>query len=265
MPGSWKLMASTAGKTSRRIEVIGLGGLPEIRPGDDLASLALDACEREEIVPADGDIFVVTQKVVSKSEGRIVSLSGVAPSALALQFGEESGRDPRLVEVVLREARRVVRMDRGVLVTETRHGLVCANSGVDASNVEEEDAVCLLPEDPDRSAEGLRTALSARTGKSLAVLVTDTFGRPWREGQVNVAIGIAGLEPVHDHRGLVDPQGRKLMVSEIAVADEIAGAAELVMGKLDRVPIAVVRGYPFEPADGGILRLLRDPDQDLFR
>jgi coenzyme F420-0:L-glutamate ligase/coenzyme F420-1:gamma-L-glutamate ligase len=156
-------------------------------------------------------------------------------------------------------------MDRGILVTETRHGLVCANYGVDASNVEEEDAVCLLPEDPDRSAEGLRSALNARTGKRLAVLVTDTFGRPWREGQVNVAIGIAGMAPLIDHRGLLDPQGRTLRVSEIAVADEIAGAAELVMGKLDRVPVAVVRGCPFEPGDGGIRRLLRDREQDLFR
>jgi coenzyme F420-0:L-glutamate ligase/coenzyme F420-1:gamma-L-glutamate ligase len=265
MPDSWKLMEAIAGTASRRIEVIGLGGIPEIRPGDDLAALTLDACDREEIEPADGDVFVFTQKVVSKSEGRIVSLTGVEPSALALRFGEESGRDPRLVELVLQEARRVVRMDRGILVTETRHGLVCANSGVDASNVEEEDAVCLLPEDSDLSAERIRTALTERAGKSLAVLVTDTFGRPWREGQVNVAIGIAGMEPIHDHRGLVDPRGRKLLVSEIAVADEIAGAAELVMGKLERVPVALVRGYPFEPGDGGIRRLLRAREQDLFR
>jgi coenzyme F420-0:L-glutamate ligase/coenzyme F420-1:gamma-L-glutamate ligase len=254
-----------ARKASRRIEVMGLGGLPEIRSGDDLAALALDGCEREGIEPADRDVFVFTQKIVSKSEGRIVSLSGVEPSPLASRFGEESGRDPRLVELVLREARRVVRMDRGILVTETRHGLVCANSGVDGSNVEEEDAVCLLPVDPDRSAERLRIALAGRTGKSLAVLVTDTFGRPWREGQVNVAIGIAGMDPLQDHRGLADPRGRKLQVSEIAVADEIAGAAELVMGKLERVPAAVVRGYPFVPGDSGLRRLLRPPEQDLFR
>jgi coenzyme F420-0:L-glutamate ligase/coenzyme F420-1:gamma-L-glutamate ligase len=253
------------GRVSRRIEVIGLGGLPEIRPGDDLAALALDACDREEIEPADGDVFVFTQKIVSKTEGRVVSLTGVEPSALASRFAEESGRDPRLVELVLQEARRVVRMDRGILVTETRHGLVCANSGVDVSNVEEEDSVCLLPEDPDRSAEQLHTALTKRTGKSLAVLVTDTFGRPWREGQVNVAIGISGMEPIADHRGFVDPRGRKLLVSEIAVADEIAGAAELVMGKLERVPAALVRGYPFEPGEGGIRRLLRTREQDLFR
>jgi coenzyme F420-0:L-glutamate ligase / coenzyme F420-1:gamma-L-glutamate ligase len=255
-----------AARGSRRIEVMGLPGLPEIRPGDDLVALSLDACGREGIEPEDGDVFVFTQKVVSKSEGRIVSLASVEPGALASRFGKESARDPRLVELVLREARRVVRMDQGVLVTETLHGLVCANSGVDASNVEEEDSVCLLPEDPDRSAEALRSALVARTGvKRIAVLVTDTFGRPWREGQVNVAIGVAGMEPIADLRGLVDPSGRKLQVSEIAVADEIAAAAELVMGKLDRVPVALVRGYPFEPGEGGMRRLIRERALDLFR
>jgi coenzyme F420-0:L-glutamate ligase/coenzyme F420-1:gamma-L-glutamate ligase len=252
------------GRLSRRIEVFGLGGLPEIRTGDDLAALALDACDREGIEPADGDVFVFTQKVVSKSEGRVVALADVEPSELARRFGLESGRDPRLVELALRESRRVVRMDNGVLLTETRHGLVCANSGVDTSNVEE-DAACLLPEDPDRSAEGLRSVLAARAGRRLAVLVTDTFGRPWREGQVNVAIGVAGMEPLADHRGLVDPRGRKLLVSAIAVADEIAGTAELVMGKLDRVPVALVRGYAFQPGAGGIRSLLRDRGQDLFR
>ncbi len=259
------MAAANLGTTSRRIEVLGLSGLPEIRSGDDLVALTLDACEREGIEPADGDVFVFTQKVVSKSEGRIVSLAGVEPSALASRFAEESSRDPRLVELALREARRVVRMDQSVLVTETRHGFVCANSGVDASNVDEEDSVCLLPEDPDRSAETLWSALSEQTGKRLAVLVTDTFGRPWREGQVNVAIGIAGMDPIADLRGHVDPRGRKLLVSEIAVADEIAGAAELVMGKLDRVPVALVRGYSFEPGRGGVKRMLRDRAQDLFR
>jgi coenzyme F420-0:L-glutamate ligase/coenzyme F420-1:gamma-L-glutamate ligase len=252
-------------RSSRRIEVLGLGGLPEVRPGDDIAAFALDACEREGIEPADGDIFVFTQKIVSKSEGRVISLEGVEPSALASRFAEERGRDPRLVEMVLREARRVVRMDRGVLITETRHGFVCANSGVDASNVEEDSSVCLLPEDPDGSASRLLGALSERTGKRLAVVVTDTFGRPWREGQVNVAIGVAGMEPLVDYRGLADPRGRKLAVSEIAVADEIAAAAELVMAKLDRVPAAVVRGYPYEPGGEGARRLLRSREKDLFR
>jgi coenzyme F420-0:L-glutamate ligase/coenzyme F420-1:gamma-L-glutamate ligase len=258
-------MGATPETSSRRIEIIGLGGIPEVHPGDDLVSLALDACEREGVVPSDHDVFVFTQKIVSKSEGRIVSLAGVAPSTLASRFAEESGRDARLVEIVLREARRVVRMDRSVLITETKHGFVCANSGVDASNLEDEDTVCLLPEDPDGAAGKLRDALIERTGKRLAVILTDTFGRPWREGQVNVAIGVAGIAALDDHRGLADPRGRKLLVSAVAVADEMASAAELVMGKLERVPVAVVRGYPFEAGGGGIGPLLRSPEGDLFR
>jgi coenzyme F420-0:L-glutamate ligase/coenzyme F420-1:gamma-L-glutamate ligase len=250
---------------SRRIEVLGLSGIPEVRPGDDLAAFAIDACEREGIEPFDGDVFVFTQKVVSKSEGRIVSLASIEPSPVARAFAEDAKRDPRVVELALREARRVVRMDRGVLITETRHGFICANSGVDSSNLEGEGEACLLPLDPDHSADRLRSAIFALTGKSIAVLVTDTFGRPWREGQVNVAIGIAGMEAIQDHRGRPDPRGRKLEVSEIAVVDELAAAAELVMGKLDRIPVALVRGYAFRPGGNGIARLLRVPERDLFR
>jgi coenzyme F420-0:L-glutamate ligase/coenzyme F420-1:gamma-L-glutamate ligase len=249
----------------RRIEIVALRGLPEIRPGDDLAALALDGCAREGARPRDGDVFAFTQKVISKSEGRIVSLAGVSPSELASRFASESGKDPRLVELVLREALRVVRMDRGVLITETSHGFVCANSGIDTSNLESEDTVCLLPQDPDRSAARLRDVLYERTGKRLAVIVTDTFGRPWREGQVNVAIGVSGMEPLADYRGREDSRGRKLLASEIAVADEIASAAELVMGKLDRVPVALVRGFPFRAGESGIRPLLRIPERDLFR
>jgi coenzyme F420-0:L-glutamate ligase/coenzyme F420-1:gamma-L-glutamate ligase len=236
-----------------------------VRPGDDLAGFAMDACEREGIGPLDGDVFVFTQKVVSKSEGRLVSLAGIEPSPLARAFAVEAKRDPRVIELALREARRVVRMDRGVLITETRHGFICANSGVDSSNVDGDDEACLLPLDPDRSADRLRSAILEHSGKSVAVLVTDTFGRPWREGQVNVAIGISGMEAIEDHRGLADPRGRKLQVSEIAVADELAGAAELVMGKLDRIPAALVRGYAFQAGGEGVARLLRAPDRDLFR
>jgi coenzyme F420-0:L-glutamate ligase / coenzyme F420-1:gamma-L-glutamate ligase len=252
-------------RESRRIEVVGLAGIPEVRPGDDLVALALDACARDEIEVTDGDIFVFTQKIVSKSEGRMVALESIEPSALARTFAEASGRDPRLVEVALRESRRVVKMDRGVLITETRHGFVCANSGVDASNVDDDKTVCLLPEDPDRSAAELRVALEARSGSRLAVLVTDTFGRPWREGLTNVAIGISGMEPLDDQRGLKDPRGRTLAVSVLAVADEIACAAELVMGKLERIPVAIVRGYVYAAAAGGTASLLRDAERDLFR
>jgi coenzyme F420-0:L-glutamate ligase / coenzyme F420-1:gamma-L-glutamate ligase len=252
-------------RESRRIEVLGLTGIPEVGAGDDLVALALEACGRDEIDVADGDVFVFTQKIVSKSEGRIVALDSIEPSALARTFAQTSRRDERLVEVVLRESRRIVRMDRGVLITETRHGFVCANSGVDASNVDDENTVCLLPEDPDRSAAELRRGLEASAGRTLAVLVTDTFGRPWREGLTNVAIGISGMEPLDDHRGLKDPRGRTLAVSVIAVADEIAGAAELVMGKLERIPVAIVRGYVYPSAVGGTASLLREAERDLFR
>lgn len=250
---------------SRRIEVIGLGGIPEVGPGDDLVALALEACTRETVEIEDGNIFVFTQKIVSKSEGRVVALDSVEPSVLAHTFASSSGRDPRLVELVLREARRVVRMDRGVLITETHHGFVCANSGVDSSNLDEEGTVGLLPEDPDRSAAALRRGFEAQTGKRVAVLVTDTFGRPWREGLTNVAIGISGMGPMDDHRGLKDPRGRTLAVSVIAAADELAAAAELVMGKLDRIPVAMVRGYVYPPGAGGTAGLLRDAERDLFR
>ncbi len=253
------------GRESRRIEVVGLAGIPEVRPGDDLVTLALDACTRDEIEVTDGDIFVFTQKIVSKREGRMVTLESIEPSALARTFAEASGRDPRLVEVALRESRRVVKMDRGVLITETRHGFVCANSGVDTSNLDDDKTVCLLPEDPNRSAAELRVGLEARSGSRLAVLVTDTFGRPWREGLTNVAIGTSGMEPLDDQRGLKDPRGRTLAVSVLAVADGIACAAELVMGKLERIPVAIVRGFVYAAAAGGTASLLRDAERDLFR
>jgi coenzyme F420-0:L-glutamate ligase / coenzyme F420-1:gamma-L-glutamate ligase len=252
-------------RESRRIEVIGLSGIGEVRSGDDLVALALDACALEGLSVLEGDVFVFTQKIVSKSEGRTVELGSVEPSVLARTFAEAHGRDPRLIEVVLRESRRVVRMDRGVLITETHHGLVCANSGVDASNLDAEGAVCLLPEDPDRSAAELRRGLEQQTGRRLAVLLTDTFGRPWREGLTNVAIGVSGMDPLDDQRGLRDPLGRVLQMSVIAVADELAAAAELVMGKLERVPLAIVRGYVYPASAGGTASLLREPERDLFR
>jgi coenzyme F420-0:L-glutamate ligase/coenzyme F420-1:gamma-L-glutamate ligase len=248
-----------------RIEVIGLTDIPEVLRGSDLAHLALEACARMELDVEDGDAFVFTQKVVSKAEGRVLALADVEPSAVARRFAETWNRDARLVEVALREARRIVRMDQGILITETVHGLVCANSGVDASNVTLDGTVCLLPEDPDRSARALRSALESRTGRRLVTLVTDTFGRPWREGQTNVAIVVDGMEPVEDYRGHADSRGYSLTVTAIAVADEIAAAAELVMRKLDRIPVAVVRGYAWKPGGAGARALVRSRDKDLFR
>jgi coenzyme F420-0:L-glutamate ligase / coenzyme F420-1:gamma-L-glutamate ligase len=246
---------STAG-----IQVIPIRGLPEVSPGDDLAGLLLEAADLE-----DGDILVVTQRVVSKAESRLVDLADIAPSAFATRFAERWEKDARMVELVLRESRRIVRMERGIIIAETYHGFVCANAGIDASNVVGESTVCLLPEDPDASAEALRRAIRELAGRSVAVIITDTFGRPWRAGQTNIAIGVAGMEPLVDYIGTVDTQGRELHVTVIAAADELAGAGELVMGKVENVPAAIVRGYRYRAGEGRAASLIRDPALDLFR
>lgn len=247
-----------------RYEVIGVEGLPEIRRGDDLAALVVEAARRQRTPILDRDLLVVSQKIVSKSEGRIVRLSGVTPSSRARTVAEEIGRDPRLVEVILSESRRVVRQDKGVLIVETHHGWVCANAGVDQSNVDT-DTACLLPADSDRSAAGLRERLRAVTGYDLAIVIADTFGRPWREGLVNVAVGLAGFQPLVSYLGKEDPAGHVLQATILALADELASAAEPVMGKLDRVPVAIIRGLDWERGEGSSRALMRDPARDLFR
>jgi len=225
-----------------RYEVIAVGGLPEIRRGDELAPLILEAARRQGTALQDRDLLVVSQKIVSKTVGR----------------------DPRLVQVILGESRRIVRKAKDVLIVETRHGFVCANAGVDQSNVDA-DTACLLPEDSDRSAGALRAHLRTLTGHDLAIIVADTFGRPWREGLVNVAVGLAGLEPIVSYLGQRDPAGHVLQATILALADELAGAAEPVMGKLDRVPVAIIRGLDWPRGDGSSRALLRDPARDLFR
>src|SRR6266704_3296138 len=247
-----------------RYEVIGVEGIAEVVPGADVARLIADAARAQGTPLARGDLLVVSQKIVSKSEGRLLRLSDVEPSPIAATLAAELGRDPRLVEVILREARRVVRMDRGVLVTETHHGWVCANAGVDQSNVDA-DTVALLPEDPDRSARGLRDRVRALCGADVGVVVADTFGRPWREGLTNVAIGVAGFAPLRSYLGERDPAGRPLQATILALADELASAAEPVMGKLDRIPAAIVRGLALKASDEGSKPLLREPARDLFR
>jgi coenzyme F420-0:L-glutamate ligase / coenzyme F420-1:gamma-L-glutamate ligase len=242
------------------VEVIAIEGIPEVGQGDDLATLLLAAATLE-----DGDILVLTQRVVSKAEGRLVDLNSIEPSTFSIEFARRWEKDARMVELVLRESKRIVRMDRGVIISETSHGLICANAGVDASNVPGEAVVCLLPEDPDASATNLRGAIKERAGRDVAVIITDTFGRPWRTGQTNVAIGVAGMSPLVDYIGTRDTQGRELRVTIIAVADEIAGAAELVMGKVENVPAAIVRGYKYLPVEGSAAELIREPAQDLFR
>ena len=244
------------------IEVLGIEGLPEVRPGDDLLALVRDAVAQG-LRPKD--VLVVTHKVVSKAEGRLVDLRTVQPSALAKGFATRHGKDPRQIEVVLRESRRIVRMDRGIVISETHHGFVCANAGVDASNVPGEDTVCLLPVDPDASAARLREALDDDPGVEVAVVISDSFGRAWRHGITDVAIGVAGMDPLADYRGQRDPHGFPMEASVLAVADEIAAAAELVMGKTRGIPLAVVRGYPYAPAPGTGKDLLMPPERDMFR
>ncbi len=255
-----------------QVTLIGIESLPEVRPGDDLARLIVEAAERQVTPLASGDLLVVTQKVVSKAEGRLVRLAEVSPSPRAVEAAKTADKDPRLVEVVLREARRIVRMERGVIITETHHGFRCANSGVDASNVgpdavgpDADEVVSLLPEDSDASARRIRQGVRDATGAQVAVLISDTFGRPWREGAANVAIGVAGMEPLLDYRGQRDLHGHELQTTVIAVADELAAAAELVTNKLTRVPAAIVRGYPFQPGESGIGPLIRDASTDLFQ
>jgi len=212
-----------------------------------------------------GDVLVVTHKIVSKAEGRLVNLRTVEPSALAKGYAASHGKDPRQIEVVLRESRRIVRMDRGIVISETHHGFVCANAGVDASNVPGDDTVCLLPIDPDASAAKLRDALARDPAVDVAVVISDSFGRAWRHGITDVAVGVAGMDPVADYRGLDDPHGFPMQASVLAVADELAAAAELVMGKTEGIPIAIVRGYPYSPAPGSARELLMPPERDMFR
>lgn len=247
-----------------RYEVIGVEGLPEITRGDDLARLIRESAARQGTPLAARDLLVVSQKIVSKAEGRVVRLSAVTPSPRARAVAAELGRDPRLIEVILAESRRVVRQDMGVLIVETHHGWVCANAGVDQSNVDA-DTACLLPEDADRSAQALRERLAALTHLDLAIVVADTFGRPWREGLTNVAVGVAGFRPLKSYLGERDPAGHVLQATILALADELAGAAEPVMGKLKRVPVVIIRGLDWEAGDGSSRELLRDAARDLFR
>ncbi len=250
------------------VAVIPVPGLPMVQPGDDLAAQVCDAIEAARVGLKAQDVVVVCQKVVSKAEGAVVDLRDVEPSAFARQLAERTttGKDPRAYEVVLREAARIVRNDRGHLIVETRHGWICANAGVDESNGLGPGALTLLPRDADASADGLRARLAERFGVELAVVVTDTFGRPWREGLVEVAIGCAGMDPLLDLRGRGDLHGKELHHTVVALADEVAAAAGLVMEKDSAVAVAIVRGVRYTPGPGGAAaRLVRKPEFDLFR
>jgi len=243
-----------------RFEITALSTLPEARPGDDIAALIRDAAAKES-QPLDASVVTaIAQKIVSKAEGAIIDLKTIQPSALARSWAAEWNKDARLIELIFAQSRRIVKMDRGVIVAETLHGFICANAGVDQSNVESADFATVLPADPDASARWLREGLGCG-----AVIITDTFGRPWREGLVDVAIGVAGLDPLDDHRGRLDRQGRKLTATILAVADQLAAAAGLVMRKAEGCPVALIRGFDWRPAEGSARSLIRPPEQDLFR
>jgi coenzyme F420-0:L-glutamate ligase/coenzyme F420-1:gamma-L-glutamate ligase len=241
------------------LEIIPIKIQEEIVNDVNLVSLILESSEIN-----DGDILVFSQKIVSKIEGRVLSLSSVNPSLLANGISSSYGKDPRLVELILSESKRIVRMENGIIIVETKHGFVCANAGIDESNVQVGYAA-LLPEDPDKSANQLKVRIKQYTGKNVAVIISDTFGRPFRLGQTDVAIGIAGLEPILDYEGKPDTFGKIMQVTAIAVADEICSASELVMGKVEKCPIAIVRNYNFNFSDAKIQKLIRSEHDDLFR
>ncbi len=247
------------------IAIIPIPGIPQIHPGDDLPSLLLAAIDQAKVGLKTGDIVVMCQKIVSKAEGAIVDLTTIEPSPFARQIATMWEKDPRVVEVVLRESSRIVRMKNGVVITETKQGWVCANSGVDESNSLGEEIAIVLPKDPDASARTIRVAIQERRGVTIGVIITDTFGRPWRDGLVEFALGVSGFEPLLDLRGTYDLQGRELHHTVVAVADELAAAAGLVMEKGAAVPAVIIRGYQFIPAEGDGKKLIRPADADLFR
>ena len=249
----------------KRIVMIGVEGMGEVLAGDCVGELICAACARQGIELADGDVLVVAQKIVSKAEGRLVNLSDVRPSARADELGRELDKDPALVEVILGESRRIVRKGGRALIVETHHGFISANAGVDCSNVGVGQAA-LLPKDADASARTIRAEIRQRSGKAPAVIISDSFGRPWRLGTVDVAVGIAGMKAIKDERGTRDGYGYELKAAVTAIADEIAGAAELAMGKKDGVPVVIVRGCSMEQKEeGSVKELLRPAAEDLFR
>jgi len=241
------------------LEIIPVKIQKEIESDDNLVDLILESSEVN-----NGDILIFSQKIVSKNEGSILSLSSVNPSLLANGIASSYDKDPRLVELILSESKRIVRMENGIIIVETKHGFVCANAGIDESNVQDGYAT-LLPDNPDQSANILKNKIEQKTGKNIAVIISDTFGRPFRLGQTNVAIGIAGLEPILDYNGKPDTFGKIMQVTAIAIADEICSASELVMGKVEKCPIAIIRNYNFNFSDAKIQKLLRSEYADLFR
>lgn len=248
------------------IMILPVRGIPDIQTGNDLGKTIVEKLDAQGDEFQRGDVVVISQKVVSKAEGRTLSLSKIAPSRFAKEISNDTGKDARHVEAILRETKKIIRMRSGHLITETKHGFICANAGVDQSNTSKKrDTLTLLPKDSDASADRIRKTIHHLTGKTVPVIITDTFGRAWRVGQVNFAIGVSGMKPIRDYRGTRDMYRHILHVTEIAIADELAGAAELVMNKADRVPVAIIRGYKAPRGKGYGSSLLRPEELDLFR
>jgi coenzyme F420-0:L-glutamate ligase/coenzyme F420-1:gamma-L-glutamate ligase len=249
-----------------RVEIFAVTDLPIVKEGDDLASLICQAAEKQGTPIQNGDVIVVTHVVVSRAEGNVLNLETVTPSEFAKSVAKKTGKDPRLVEVILRESRSIVRMSEGKLITETKQGLVCANSGIDRSNVPGNGNVALLPEDADKSAQVIRQKIMQIAGKDVAVIVSDTHGRPLRRGEINIALGVAGFEPIRDRRGEKDLFGYKIKVKRTAIADELASAAELVIGQTNEaIPVAIIRGYSYPKSEKAkATKLIRPREEDLF-
>jgi coenzyme F420-0:L-glutamate ligase/coenzyme F420-1:gamma-L-glutamate ligase len=247
------------------IQIMPVYGIGEIHIGEELSQTILTAIDESNITLVDDDVIVITQKIVSKAEGRIIDPRTVEPSHMAHMCAAQGHKDANYYEVVLQESKRIIRMDRGVLICETHHGLICANAGVDESNVDGGGQITLLPVDPDASARQIRDDIACARGVKVAIIISDSFGRAWREGQVNVAIGVAGINPLISYAGIDDPYGYRMQASVLAIGDEIAAAAELVMGKIDRVPVAIVRGTTYEATESSASMLIRPAAKDLFR
>ncbi len=257
-------MRSPSSINIKELRALPVLGMREVFPGDSVAELIVDTLALGGLRLHEGDILVVKHKIVSKAEGRMVELDTIKPSAAARSFARKNGADARVVELALREAKRVVRK-KHVLITETQHGLVCANSGVDVSNVDGGKSAVLLPAEPDRSAAQIHRKLKQRTSLHIPLIIADSFGRAWREGLCDVAIGVAGMKPLHDYRGRRDAYGYKMHATEEAVADELACVAGLVCGKDSRVPACIIRGYPYRRAKGSAREMVRPKETDLFR
>jgi coenzyme F420-0:L-glutamate ligase/coenzyme F420-1:gamma-L-glutamate ligase len=251
----------------QEIQVIPVRVLRDVRPGDELHSLILRSLKCNNIVLKNGDIIVIAQKIVSKAEGQIINLSSVTPSAVAIRLAKKFKKDPRTIELVLRQSKNIIKISNGIIISETKQGFICANAGVDQSNImNSEETALLLPVDPDASAKGIMNVLKEKTNREIAVIITDSFGRPFRNGQTNVAIGVAGINPIRSYIGEKDMYGKKLKVTEIAVVDELASAAELVMGKSKGIPIAVIRGFDYVRNENVLIDgLIREREKDLFR